>query len=69
VNGRDPLTYNDPLRLAVRTIEHFPAPIIAVVEGSVWGVGLPETKLYLVKREAWGAACGTCMQLSLILVY
>ncbi|MCL5124596.1 MAG: methylmalonyl-CoA decarboxylase [Deltaproteobacteria bacterium] len=36
-NGRDPLTYNDPLRLAVRTIEHFPAPVIAMVEGSVWG--------------------------------
>jgi methylmalonyl-CoA decarboxylase len=37
VNGRDPLTYDDPLRLAVRTIEHFPAPIIAMIEGSVWG--------------------------------
>jgi len=37
VNGRDPLTYDDPLRLAVRTIEHFPAPVIAMVEGSVWG--------------------------------
>ena len=36
-NGRDPLTYNDPLRLLVRTIEHFPAPVIAMVEGSVWG--------------------------------
>jgi methylmalonyl-CoA decarboxylase len=36
-NGRDPLTYNDPLRRAVRTIELFPAPIIAMVEGSVWG--------------------------------
>jgi methylmalonyl-CoA decarboxylase len=36
-NGRDPLTYNDPLRHAVRTIENHPAPIIAMVEGSVWG--------------------------------
>lgn len=36
-NGRDPLTYTDPLRLLVRTIEHFPAPVIAMVEGSVWG--------------------------------
>jgi len=36
-NGRDPLTYNDPLRQAVRTIENHPAPIIAMVEGSVWG--------------------------------
>ncbi len=36
-NGRDPLTYNDPLRYAVRTIEKFPAPVIAMIEGSVWG--------------------------------
>ncbi len=36
-NGRDPLTYNDPLRKAVRLIEHHPAPVIAMVEGSVWG--------------------------------
>jgi methylmalonyl-CoA decarboxylase len=36
-NGRDPLTYNDPLRRAVREIDQFPAPVIAMVEGSVWG--------------------------------
>jgi methylmalonyl-CoA decarboxylase len=36
-NGRDPLTYSDPLRHAVRKIEHFPAPVIALIEGSVWG--------------------------------
>lgn len=36
-HGRDPLTYNDPLRRAVRSIEVFPAPVIAMVEGSVWG--------------------------------
>ena|SRR5579872_672616 len=36
-NGRDPLTYSDPLRHAVRTIESHPAPVIAMVEGSVWG--------------------------------
>lgn len=36
-NGRDPLTYNDPLRRLVRTIEHFGAPVVAMVEGSVWG--------------------------------
>ncbi len=36
-NGRDPLTYNDPLRHAIRTLESHPAPIIAMVEGSVWG--------------------------------
>jgi methylmalonyl-CoA decarboxylase len=36
-NGRDPLTYTDPLRRVVRMIEHFAAPVIAMVEGSVWG--------------------------------
>ena len=36
-NGRDPLTYNDPLRQAVRAIQLHPAPIVAMVEGSVWG--------------------------------
>ncbi len=37
VNGRDPLTYNDPLRKVVRQIEMHPCPVIAMVEGSVWG--------------------------------
>ncbi len=37
VNGRDPLTYNDPLRKVVRQIETHPCPVIAMVEGSVWG--------------------------------
>ncbi len=36
-NGRDPLTYNDPLRQLVRAIQLHPCPIIAMVEGSVWG--------------------------------
>jgi methylmalonyl-CoA decarboxylase len=36
-NRRDPLTYNDPLRRLIRIIEFFPAPVIAMVEGSVWG--------------------------------
>ncbi len=36
-NGRDPLTYNDPLCQLVRTIQRHPCPIIAMVEGSVWG--------------------------------
>lgn len=35
--GRDPLTYNDPLRRAVRAIESFPAPVLAMIEGGVWG--------------------------------
>ena len=36
-NGRDPLTYNDPLRQLVRAIQLHPCPIIAMIEGSVWG--------------------------------
>ena len=36
-NRRDPLTYTDPLRRLIRVIELFPAPVIAMVEGSVWG--------------------------------
>lgn len=36
-NGRDPLTYDDPLRRAVRAIQEAPLPVIAMVEGSVWG--------------------------------
>ena len=36
-NGRDPLTFNDPLRRVIRMIELFPAPVIAMIEGSVWG--------------------------------
>ncbi|HEY1579497.1 MAG TPA: methylmalonyl-CoA decarboxylase [Terracidiphilus sp.] len=36
-NRRDPLTYDDPLRRLIRMIELFPAPVIAMVEGSVWG--------------------------------
>jgi len=36
-NGRDPLTYNDPLRQVMRRIDHCPHPVIAMVEGSVWG--------------------------------
>jgi methylmalonyl-CoA decarboxylase len=35
--GRDPLTYNDPLRHLIRTIQKVPVPVIAMVEGSVWG--------------------------------
>ncbi len=35
--GRDPLSYNDPIEHVLRTIQHFPAPIMALIEGSVWG--------------------------------
>jgi methylmalonyl-CoA decarboxylase len=36
-NGRDPLTYNDPLRQVVRALQLHPCPVIAMIEGSVWG--------------------------------
>jgi methylmalonyl-CoA decarboxylase len=36
-NGRDPLTYGDPLRRAVRAIQEAPVPLLAMIEGSVWG--------------------------------
>lgn len=35
--GSDPLGWQDPLRQLVREIETFPAPVIAMIEGSVWG--------------------------------
>ena len=35
--GRDPLGWNDPLRILIRAIQEFPAPIIGLIEGSVWG--------------------------------
>jgi methylmalonyl-CoA decarboxylase len=41
---RDPLGWDDPLRQLVRELETFPAPVIALVEGSVWG-GATETVL------------------------
>lgn len=34
---RDPLGWNDPVRQLVREITDFPAPVIAMVEGGVWG--------------------------------
>ena len=36
-SGRDPLGWNDPLRILIRAIQEFPAPIIGLIEGSVWG--------------------------------
>jgi methylmalonyl-CoA decarboxylase len=36
-DGRDPLGWNDPLRELVRTIEMFHAPVIAMIDGGVWG--------------------------------
>jgi methylmalonyl-CoA decarboxylase len=34
---RDPLGWDDPLRQLVRGIQAFPAPVIAMIEGTVWG--------------------------------
>jgi len=34
---RDPLGWSDPLRVVIRAIEEFPAPVVALVEGGVWG--------------------------------
>jgi methylmalonyl-CoA decarboxylase len=42
--GRDPLSWNDPLRVLVRSIQEFPAPVIALLEGGVWG-GACETAM------------------------
>ena len=35
--GQDPLGWRDPLRHLIREIENFNAPVIAMIEGSVWG--------------------------------
>jgi methylmalonyl-CoA decarboxylase len=35
--GRDPVTYNDPLEHLLRSVRTFPAPVLAMVHGSVWG--------------------------------
>lgn len=35
--GSDPLSYDNPLELLLRTVENYPAPVIAMLEGSVWG--------------------------------
>lgn len=37
VGHRDPLGWDDPVRHLVREIARFPLPVIAMVEGSVWG--------------------------------
>ncbi|MGB4062637.1 MAG: methylmalonyl-CoA decarboxylase [Azonexus sp.] len=37
LGGLDPLGWQDPLRMLIREVEAFPAPVIALIEGSVWG--------------------------------
>jgi len=38
--GRDPLGYNDALEGLIRAIRTFPAPVVAMVHGTVWGGAL-----------------------------
>ncbi|MBM4286700.1 MAG: methylmalonyl-CoA decarboxylase [Deltaproteobacteria bacterium] len=35
--GRDPLGYYDPLEQVIRAIQSCPVPVIALIEGGVWG--------------------------------
>ena len=37
---RDPLGYDDPLEGLLRTVRAFPAPVIAMIHGTVWGGAL-----------------------------
>jgi len=37
--GRDPLGWSDPLRVLIRAIQECPAPVLALIEGGVWGGG------------------------------
>ena len=34
---RDPLGYEDPLERLLRAVQEYPGPVIAMVQGSVWG--------------------------------
>jgi methylmalonyl-CoA decarboxylase len=36
-DGRDPLAYDNPLQKLIRGIIDFPAPVIVMAEGSIWG--------------------------------
>lgn len=38
-NRRDPLGHQDPLERVIRRVQDFPTPVIAMVEGTVWGGG------------------------------
>ena len=38
--GRDPLGYNDSLEGLIRAVRTFPAPVLAMVHGTVWGGAL-----------------------------
>jgi len=36
-DGSDPLAYDNPLQKVIRAIMDFPAPVIVMAEGSIWG--------------------------------
>jgi len=36
-DGRDPLGWDDPLPQLIREIEEYGAPVVAMIEGTVWG--------------------------------
>jgi len=36
-DGSDPLAYDNPLQTVIRAIMDFPAPVIVMAEGSIWG--------------------------------
>ena len=38
----DPLPYSDPLEQLLRAVKAFPAPVIGMVHGSVWGAALTD---------------------------
>jgi methylmalonyl-CoA decarboxylase len=35
--GSDPLAYRDPLERMIRAVQHYSAPVIGMIDGSVWG--------------------------------
>lgn len=37
--GRDPLGWSDTLQVLIRAIQECPAPVLALIEGGVWGGG------------------------------
>jgi len=62
-DGRDPLAYDNPLQQIIRSIQDFPAPVIAMAEGSIWGgacnlafvcdilIGTPATSLAITPAK------------------
>src|SRR5512135_1734772 len=35
--GADPLAYSDPVERIIRAVQYFPAPVLGMIDGSVWG--------------------------------